>query len=204
MIHIPRTIRLSTSALVVIDMQEEYFADDVLRQQRTRLVAACNTLIDAFHGAGRPVLFIRTAHTETSDTWTLNMRDDKQGVLFDGTSGVELLHELHRDTSDRVVTKMRDSAFHATIMEQTLRELHIDTLILAGVSTQNCVGQTAAGAYARNLRVVLAEDAIGTHDITYHEPTLAMLAKEYRQVRAQVADIVDWITASGSASGTTR
>ena len=40
---------------------------------------------------------------------------------------------------------------------------------------------SAADAYARNIHVILAEDAIASHDMAYHQSTLAMLQQEYRQ-----------------------
>jgi nicotinamidase-related amidase len=125
------------------------------------------------------------------------MKDDAKGYLFDTTEDVEFLEVLDKKESDITITKLRDSAFHATILEQVLAEHHVDTVVLAGVSTQTCVGQTAADAYARNLRVVLVDDAIGTHDKTYHQPTLAMLAKEYRQPRMTVTDIMKQLQPAG-------
>lgn len=197
---IPDTIRRDTTALIIIDMQRAYFNAGELQTQKTQLAARCNRLISAFRAAHRPVIFVRTAHTRHGETWTLNMHDDEQGYLFDGTDEVQMIEELAVDDTDTVLTKLRDSAFHATILEQVLREQRSDTLVLAGVSTQTCVGQTAADAYARNFRVILAVDAIGTHDSTYHEPTLTMLAQEYRQTRVSGEDIARWIRTEGGES----
>lgn len=183
----------TASALIIIDMQQAYFAAGELQDARERLIASCNELIDMARRAGRPVIFIRTAHARTPSTWTLNMRDDDQGYLFEGSDDVKLMEGLVSEEGDAHITKLRDSAFHATIFEQMLRELHIDTLILAGVSTHSCIMQTAADAYARNFRVILAEGAIGTHDSTYHESTLKMLSQEYRQVRASPSELRQWL-----------
>jgi nicotinamidase-related amidase len=186
---------IEATALLIIDMQEAYFAAGELQEEKAQLVENCNELISVGRQAERPVIFIRTAHTHTPDTWTLNMRDDEQGYLLDGSDEVQFVEGLDVHKADVCITKLRDSAFHATILEQTLRELHVDTLVIAGVSTQSCIGQTAADAYARNIRVVLAEEAIGTHDHTFHEPTLKILSQEYRQIRASIDDIRKWFGA---------
>lgn len=191
--NIPDTIRPETAALLVIDMQNAYFNAGELGEQKERIATACNQLLSAFRSAQQPVLFVRTAHRDDGSTWTLNMQDDKQGYLFDGGEDVDTIDELARESSDIIITKLRDSAFYATILEQILHQLHIDTLVIAGISTQTCVGQTAADAYARNIRVMLAEDAIATHDHAYHEPTLGMLEKEYRQTRATNDTIMKWL-----------
>ena len=88
------------------------------------------------------------------------------------------------------VTKTRDSAFFETDLAARLSERDITTIIIAGVSTHSCILMTAADAYARNIQVVLAEDAIASHDESYHQPVLAMMEQEYRQQRLSVDDIV--------------
>ena len=181
------------SALIIIDMQQAYFAAGELQDARERLVARCNELIGEARRVGRTVIFVRTAHARTPDTWTLNMRDDAQGYLFENSDDVQFVEGLDVKEGDVSITKLRDSAFHGTILEQMLRELHAETLILAGVSTQSCILQTAADAYARNFRVILVEEAIGTHDSTYHESTLKMLSQEYRQVRALLSELHQWL-----------
>lgn len=190
---IPSRFQPSASALVIIDMQHAYFANGELARDKERLVKHARRLIDIYHAANKPVIFIRTAHTTNGATWTLSMKDDEQGYLFDGSKDVEFIAGISPSKDDITLTKLRDSAFHATILEQILSERHIETIILAGVSTQTCVGQTAADAYARNVRVILAEDAIGTHDVRYHGPTLAMLTQEYRQPRASNEAIETWM-----------
>ena len=190
----------SSCALVVVDLQRAYFRNGELKKDEQRLLDETNRLIAMMRRAHRPVIFIRTAHAKTPETWTINMRDDEDAYLVEGTDDVLFIPHLSVEPHDAVLTKLRDSAFHLTLLEQTLRELKIETIIIAGVSTQTCVGQTAADAYARNIHVILATDTIGTHDHLFHESTLAMLTKEYRQIIASNEEVEWWLTNAGAST----
>ena len=188
----------SSCALVVVDLQRAYFRNGELKKDEQRLRDETNRLITVMHRAHRPVIFIRTAHAKTPETWTINMRDDSDAYLVEGTDDVLFIPGLLVEPHDAVLTKLRDSAFYLTLLEQTLRELKIETIIIAGVSTQTCVGQTAADAYARNIHVLLATDAIGTHNHLFHESTLAVLTTEYRQLAVSNEEIEWWLKNAGA------
>ena len=61
--------------------------------------------------------------------------------------------------------------------------------MLAGVSTESCVAATAIDAYARDLRVVLVEDATASIDWQLHDQTLERLHEQYRQEVCSAAEI---------------
>lgn len=167
-------------ALLIIDMQKAFFEDDSLGHQQESLVGACNTAIADAQEAGVPVYVIRTEHQRDKSTWTVSMIDDNQGFLFSGTEQAEPVDGLSIDGLPEML-KTRDSAFFGTDLLQRLRNLAVETVVLAGVSTHNCVAQTAADAYANNLRVVYAKDAIASTNNEYAENVLGVLMDEYRQ-----------------------
>ncbi len=168
------------TALLVIDMQKAFFEDEALGKQQDRLVKACNAAIEDARNAGAPVYVIRTEHQRDKSTWTVSMLDDDQGFLFSGTEQAEPVDGLNLAGLPELV-KTRDSAFFGTDLLQRLRNLDVDTVVLAGVSTHNCVAQTAADAYANNLRVIYAKDAVGSTNDEYAEQVLNVLMDEYRQ-----------------------
>jgi nicotinamidase-related amidase len=174
---------MKNCALLVIDMQNAYFTNKELADRKNELIHRCNELTQAAKAEGIPVFNIYTAHSRSKSTWTLNMLDDRQGYLFAGDDDARTLDGLHLDNTI-TVCKTRDSAFCDTTLEQQLRTLGVSRLVLCGVSTHTCVAQTAADAYAANFRTILAADAIASHDPDYHEMSLDMLQKEYRQRRA--------------------
>jgi nicotinamidase-related amidase len=174
-------------ALVIIDMQDDFFADPELERCREDLVGSCNLLIDRARAAGVTVIEVRTVHAPDGSTWALNMREDGQGMVIAGTPGAERVAGLHEP--DVVVEKTRDSAFHRTDLADVLRDRGVGHLVLCGVSTESCIAATAISAYAEDLRVTLVQDATASVDEEQHERTLALLHAQYRQPVARAADV---------------
>ncbi|GAB2738125.1 cysteine hydrolase family protein [Sinomonas soli] len=170
------------TALLIIDMQNSFFEFPELADQRERLVSACNELIGAARASGTPALVVRTQHERDQSTWTLSMLDDGQGFAFRGTEQAESLAELDIEGLPELV-KRRDSAFVGTDLLQRLRTWGTERLLLAGVSTHLCLAQTAADAYALNLRVAFAAEAMGADDAEQADAMLTILLEQYRQER---------------------
>lgn len=175
-------------ALLIIDMQKAFFEDGALGNRQEALVAACNSVIRDAREAGVAAYVIRTEHQRDRSTWTLSMLDDDQGFLFSGTEQAEPVDGLEIDGLPELV-KTRDSAFFGTDLLQRLRNLSVDTVVLAGVATHNCVAQTAADAYANNLRVVYATDAIASTNEEYAQNVLTVLTDEYRQQAMDAGEV---------------
>jgi nicotinamidase-related amidase len=171
--------RRRATAVLLIDLQRDYFADDELARCRDDLVAASNRLVRAAREAGAPVVEVQTVHARDKSTWALNMLDDDQGMAIEGTPGVERLDDLPEP--DHLVVKTRDSAFHGTDLAGWLSERDVGRLVLAGVSTESCIAATATDAYAHDLRVVLVEDATASVEKRLHDQTLQRLQAQYRQ-----------------------
>ncbi|WP_338087953.1 isochorismatase family cysteine hydrolase [Nocardioides lijunqiniae] len=167
-------------ALVLIDLQHDYFADDELARCRDDLVAACNRLVRAAREAGVPVVEVRTVHETDGATWTRTMREDGQGMALRGSAGAAPVDGLDVDGAT-VVEKTRDSAFFDTDLRRVLDEHSVDHVVLCGVSTESCVAATAIEAFAHDLGVSMVRDATASVDRELHDDTLAQLADRYRQ-----------------------
>lgn len=187
-------------AVLVIDMQNAYFEDPALGDSKERLTAACNRLIAAARESGTKVLLVQTEHEEDKSTWTLNMRDDDQGFLFRGTQQAESVAGLHAEGLPRLV-KTRDSAFLGTDLLLRLRNWNVDTIVLAGVSTHNCIAQTAADAFGNNFRVVYAAEATASDNAEAAAAVQDILCHEYRQQVLSIAEIGDLLGAPFQGQG---
>ncbi|MHA7209158.1 cysteine hydrolase family protein [Arthrobacter sp. MDT1-65] len=161
-------------------MQNAFFEDERLARVQQSLVGACNGLIDAARRGSSPVLVARTEHLTDRSTWTLSMLDDDQGFIFAGSHQADVVEGLRVDGLE-TVTKTRDSAFFGTDLAERLRRRGVERLVLAGVSTHNCVAHTGADAFANDFRVSYARDAIGSTNDKYAEAMLEILSIEYRQ-----------------------
>jgi nicotinamidase-related amidase len=170
----------SAQALVIVDMQVDYFNDGELERCRDDLVAACNILVARAGSARAPVIEVRTEHKPDRSTWALNMREDDSGMVIEGTPGADRVPGLHASGAITVL-KTRDSAFFRTGLEDLLASRGIESIVLAGVSTESCIATTAADAYARDIRVLLVDEAVASIDSGLNRRAQKQLDQQYRQ-----------------------
>lgn len=153
------------TALLVIDIQHWFFQTSVFstpegKRKVDQLVNGTNHLIDSFQERNLPIIHIVTIHKRDGSTRDLWAQRNDSWVLIEGSKDVEELPEIHTFETDIVVTKTRTNSFLRTDLEEILRKLDVDTVVIAGYSTNKCVGITAIEACERDFDVFLAEDAI--------------------------------------------
>src|SRR5690625_5011819 len=176
-------------ALLLIDMQNAFFDEDGLAEQQDELVEAANRLADGAREAEIPIFIITTVHSRDESTWTLGMLEAGEGYLFSGDEGTEVVPGLDTSKTTRV-EKTRDSAWFATDLHLRLTNLGVDRIVLAGVSTHGCVGQTARDAYAYNMRTTIVTDAVGDHRTDYHRQQLEHLEQDGQAELATLEDVL--------------
>jgi len=103
--------------------------------------------------------------------------------LRQGTWGYEILAELAPRPEDWVIDKMRLSAFFQSNLETVLRSLDAETVLFAGVLTNQCVAATSKDASFRDLKPIVVEEATGTTLPHLHEPALEMMRVGWAEVR---------------------
>jgi len=179
------------TALVVIDAQNDYchpdgvFAKAGLRLDRPKqLVERINVLVRAARAGDRPVIWVRMEWSSDADVGLLAQRSAflrGQG-LRTGTWGSQLLEGLEHSPCDNVVVKPRFSAFYCTTLEALLDRLRVATIVVAGVRTDFCVESTVRDAFFRDLRVVVAEDAVAGYFDDLHRNSLRLMGTVFADV----------------------
>ena len=81
-----------------------------------------------------------------------------------------------------MVEKTRLSAFFQTNLEQILRALGAETVILTGVLTNQCVGATCKDALFRDFKPIVVEECVGTATPHLHDPAIEMIRVGWGQV----------------------
>ena len=164
------------AALLIIDMLNDFFRQHgSLAEQRPRLVASINTLVEAFREHGQPVIWVRQEFAPDLHDAFLEMRKHNLRVTIAGTDGCETLPELDRRPTDLTIVKKRYSAFFGTDLEATLKRLRPDVLVVAGINTHACVRTTAIDAYQLDYEVVLAAECVASYDEAHHDITMRYL-----------------------------
>ena len=183
-------------ALLIIDMQGTFLDEaspHYLRKGR-EIIPHVQRLLNFFREKNLPVIFVKREHRGTIDI------DKPRIPIADnfakiGTSGANIVEELAPKEDEIVVIKKRFSAFFYTELELILRRLGIDTLILTGVQTPNCIRATAVDGLSYDYDVYVVSD--GTASATLEVQTANLNDLENMGVKIVNADeITKLITSS--------
>ncbi|HPK42415.1 MAG TPA: isochorismatase family cysteine hydrolase [Synergistales bacterium] len=103
-------------------------------------------------------------------------------LLPPGSRDAEIVPELAPIEDEIVITKTTDSAINGTKLALILKNMGIDTVVVTGVFTDQCVSGTVRGLADESFKVWLIEDGCmaATEEIQSHE--LAVLNNIYCHV----------------------
>ncbi len=91
-----------------------------------------------------------------------------------GTKGSEVVDDLKPAPTDIVLPKRRFSAFFKTDLDQTLRTLDVDTIVVTGVTTEVCVLMTLMDGLCHDFSAILLEDCCASRSKEFHQGCLAL------------------------------
>lgn len=174
------------TALLLIDMQNDFCVDGFATSKAGRPLDAARSIIPrlqrllaAARDAGVLVCHVGfwTLPDHASDTgpWLAQRRraayaSDK--IAIAGTEGAEFIAELQPRDGEPVIHKHRYSAFKGTDLGYVLASRGIETVVVAGVSTNVCVESTARDSFESNYYVFVPGDGCASWDMSLHEATL--------------------------------
>lgn len=78
--------------------------------------------------------------------------------FIEGTHGAEIVDKLKPEEGETVITKKRWSSFFQTELDLIMRRQCIDTLVIGGVQTPNCMRATFTDAISLDYGVIVLED----------------------------------------------
>jgi len=177
------------TALVIVDMQVDFASPEGLSGQWgldlstvPAALAAAQRLAAAARTAGVPVVFVGlfTTPETDSDAWDERMRrrgnDPEAGPALcrAGEPGSDFVGP-RPEAGELVFRKTRYSPFWDTDIDARLEALDVDTLVIAGLTTECCVADTAKDAFNNDYHVFVAADACAAYEPDLHAGALKML-----------------------------
>ena len=84
----------------------------------------------------------------------------------------DVIDEIYPQPGDYVVDKYGYGAFHNTNLEDTLRSLGVESLIITGTVTQICVEEAGREAFHHGYKTTLVSDAVSSYMPDLHAATL--------------------------------
>ncbi|MFO7615216.1 MAG: isochorismatase family protein [Bacteroidales bacterium] len=165
--------RMTTSALIVTDVQNYFFSPDshAFLPSAPAIINNIKALIDFFHSASRPVIFTRHVNSDENANSMTYWWDD---MIHDGSWLSELTDELDVRNS-RVIVKHQYEAFYQTGLEDFLIKSEVKYPVVCGVKANLCCETTVRSAFVRGFRPVLPIDATAANNREYHLATFRNL-----------------------------
>lgn len=168
-------------ALILIDVQQGFNDPKWGKRNNPDAEQRMAELLAAWRAAQAPVIHFQHHSTEAGSP------------LRPGQQGCEIKPEVAPVGGEPVRSKNVNSCFIGTGLGEELERKHINTLVLAGLTTDHCVSTTARMGANLGYRIYVVSDATATFERegpegkrfdaqAMHETALASLNGEFAQV----------------------
>ena len=170
------------TALLIIDIQNEYFAGGANPLVGADKAAAnASKMIDFFRAKNLPVIFIQHFATNPNAKF-----------FVPGTQGAEFEYGVRPRVGEKIIPKHFPNAFRETPLHEYLQAMGIKHLVVCGMMTHMCVDSTVRAAKDLGYECKVIGDACATCDLAHwgkyvnakdiHNSFLAALAYYYAGV----------------------
>ena len=205
----------SNSALIIIDVQKDFSMNGALAEipGTIEVIGPIQNLIKKYREKGKPIVHvIRLYQSDGSnvDLCRKKVIEDGKQMVIVGTDGSEIVNDLKPSLTTKlnpglllsgkmqkigkaewVLYKPRWGAFYKTNLEEHLRKMGIDTLVICGCNFPNCPRTTIYEASERDFKIVFIKDGTSrVYDIGL---------KELENIGVSIMDtgeFVCWISAN--------
>lgn len=171
-----------TTALLLVDIQNDYFPAGAMALERMAAAAAnAARLLAAFRERGLPAFHVRHLSVRPGATF-----------LVPGTPGAEIHPSVAPRAGEPLVEKNFPNSFRGTDLEQRLRGASVDGLVIAGAMSHMCIDATTRAAFDHGFKCTVAEDACATRALEFggrslpasdvHAAFMAALAAPYAKI----------------------
>jgi ureidoacrylate peracid hydrolase len=191
-----------SAALLVVDVQNDFVSREGSAGKRGEDVGPAiammpnlTRLIDEGRRVGLTIVYVRTTHSEWTDTPSWIYRSSQKSGLNtcrEGSWGAEFYEGISPLPSERVVVKHRYSAFINTDLNTVLNARGIESVLVCGVATNVCVETTARDAYMYDYYVTMIEDCSAAYDAKLHMATLENIRRHFGLVASSGQIIETW------------
>lgn len=172
------------------------------------LLPEISSFIGALRGLGVLIVFTRYVAPEDEALSAARRRTVRGIASAHRGFAAQLVAEIRPEPGDIVLDKPRQSAFFRTRLDEILRQRGIDSILIAGVTTNVCCIASARDAAARDYAVLMVSDLTAASDLpgvgggriaarTVQEVALAMVAHTIGEVASSM-DVLERLRGGGS------
>ena len=175
---------MTQRALVIVDLQNDYFPDGSFPLDGIDAAAAnAARVLEAARRAGDTVIHIQ--HQALSP---------ESGFFVPGTPGVAIHAAVRPAEGETVVVKNYPNSFRATPLKEILDTAGIEDVVIVGAMSHMCIAATGRAAADFGYRTTVVHDACATRALEFdgvaipsaqvHAANMAALAFGYAKVVA--------------------
>jgi len=208
--QVPITIDSRKTALLVIDMQRYFFSPAYPLMQtfeklepgvtgpycervNATVIPNIKRLQNCFRAQHLPIIYtaIGTCTTDGRDLNQMWKDLDQLSLNVIGTRmfprvgdpSWEIDDSIKPTADELVINKTSSGTLNSTMLDQTLRNMGVESLVISGVTTDVCVETTARDAADRGFQVIIVEDACTAFSETLHRSALQAFSLAFGRVR---------------------
>lgn len=191
------------TALLLVDLQKEFVSREIgdakkLKEagdwdrwipfyDRVEQIVVPNNkkLLDFFRANGLTVTYGRIAclREDGEDRSPVQKSEGWNGMLvYINSEGAEMVDELKPIKNEIVVNKTTDSVTTGTNYLQLLQYMGIETVVVTGLVTDQCVASTVRGLADAGYKVICVEDACAAGSMELHDAELKIMNVIYCDV----------------------
>jgi maleamate amidohydrolase len=175
-------------ALLLVDIIKAFTDPECpLGSEAGEVVEANRKLLAVFRSKQLPVFFTTVVYHDESQARVFRSRVPALELLKPGSPWIEVDPRLEPIEGERVVEKQWASGFFKTDLDESLRSLGVDSVVVTGLTTSGCVRATAVDGLQHDYKVVVPAEAVGDRNPDAHRANLFDLNAKY----ADVMDLQD-------------
>ena len=146
---------------------------------------------------GVPIIYLRVGSRRLDGADT-SWRYKQMNLIGEpGSREREILEELAPHPADLVIEKTTSGAFNSTTLDQILRNMGVNSLVITGVATNGCVETTTRGAGDLGYLTYLVEDATATYTQQLHDESISDMDHNFAIVRSTASVLAELRPRSG-------
>ncbi len=178
-LHRERPFEPETTALLLIDVQNHTWNDGLAQtlpyfyeRGRDLVLPNLEALITRFRGIGAEVIY--TVMENLTEDGRDRSLDYKLSGFFiaKGSWEAKVVEQVAPGRDEILLPKTSSGVFNSTNIDYLLRNIGIETLVLTGFLTDQCVDHAVRDAADRGFYGVCVSDAVATHTQERHDSAL--------------------------------
>lgn len=161
---------MAKHAVIVVDVLNDFVEGLVGSPHAITVIKPCQKLIAAARKRNAPVIYTNDAHVEGDcelSIWGPH--------AMRGSQGAQIYDAIAPQGDDIVIEKHNYSGFFKTELDDTLKSLGVDSLIVAGLYSNICCRLTCIDAFQNGYKVTIAREAMTSFDESAYEGDLEYL-----------------------------